>query len=195
LLTGSVRALTGLIGKAQARNVEFKTPTATVGIRGTGLDLSCDDAGCSFFNWLGSITVTPEGHSALQVLEAGQGLFVSPTGIRPLPSLPLPGIERPDTVPVDVAPLFSATAVDDTAQGLYVYVRDGHIELSTPGGNTVHLGREEVGLADTLGRAVRPLQLPLFIDLDTIPLPNNPRPLLTSVLGASGLRSSNQCRR
>ena len=194
LLKGTVRALTGLIGRAQARNVSFKTPTATIGIRGTGLDLSCADEGCSFFTWLGSITVTPEGQSALQVLQAGQGLFVSPTGIRPLNELPLPDVPRPDGVPVDVGPLFSVASVDGDAQGLYVLVRDGHIELSTPSG-TVHLGRGEVGLATDSGRVLRPLMLPLFLDLDTTPLPTHPNPLLGAVLGEAGVRTVSQCRR
>jgi hypothetical protein len=195
LLKGSVRALTGLIGKFQARNVSFKTPTATIGIRGTGLDLSCEDSGCSFFTWLGSITVTPEGQSALQVLQAGQGLFVSPSGIRPLTDLPLPDVPRPDGVQVDVAPLFSAVPVDENQTGLYVFVRDGQVTLSTPGGGELFLGRGEVGLADPTGRVLRPLQLPRFIDLDRTPLPTNPNPLLTTVLGEAGIHSTNQCRR
>lgn len=194
LLKGTVRALTGLIGRAQTRNVSFKTPTATIGIRGTGLDLSCADDGCSFFTWLGSITVTPEGQSALQVLQAGQGLFVSPTGIRPINELPLPDVPRPDGVTVDVAPLFSGAGVDAGTEGLYVFVRDGHIELSTPTG-TLHLGRGELGLATEGGQVFRPLTLPLFIDLDATPLPTHPNPLLGVVLGESGVRSSSQCRR
>lgn len=195
LLKGTVRALTGLIGKSQARNVSFKTPTATIGIRGTGLDLSCDEGGCSFFNWLGSITVTPDGQSALQVLQAGQGLFVSPSGIRPISDLPLPDIPRPDGVNVDMAPLFSATPVGEAEEGLYVFVRDGHIELVSPSGGVVHLGRGEVGLANPGGQVLRPLRLPLFIDLDPVPLPTHPNPLLATVLGDSGIRSTSQCRR
>lgn len=193
LLKGTVRALTGLIGKARTQNVSFKTPTATLGIRGTGLDLSCADDGCSFFNWLGSITVTPEGHSALQVLEAGQGLFVSPTGMRPIEQLPLPHIPRPDGVPVDVGPLFAAAAVGEGQQGLYVFVRDGHIELATPSG-VLHLGRGEVGLADAGGRLLRPVLMPRFIEFDPTPKPDHPNPLLASILGESGIRASNQCR-
>ena len=195
LLKGTVRALTGLIGKAQPRNVAFKTPTATIGIRGTGIDLSCESAGCQFFTWLGTMTVTPEGQTALQVLQAGQGLFVSPTGMRPIDALPLPGLDRPDQVPVDVGPLFSSSAVDETAQGLYVFVRDGHIQITTPSGGVVHLGRGEVGLADNEGRVLRPLQMPLFMDLDPTPLPNNANPLLTTVLEEAGVRTQNQCRR
>ena len=193
LLKGTARALTGLVGKARASNVLFKTPTATIGIRGTGLDISCDDDACSFFNWLGSIAVTPEGHSALQVLEAGQGLFVSRTGIRPLNQLELPGVTRPDTVDVDPAPLFTAREVDESQTGVYVFVRDGHIELFTDRG-TVHLGRGEVGLAQDDGTVLRPLRMPRFLDLDLTPMPNHPNPLLATILGEAGIRPANQCR-
>ena len=41
LLRGGLRAFTGLIGKTQPRNVRFTTSVATIGIRGTGMDLSC----------------------------------------------------------------------------------------------------------------------------------------------------------
>ena len=103
LLRGSLRALTGLISKANNRNVRFTTATATIGIRGTGLDLDCaTDAGCSLFTWLGSIEVTPNGQTALQVLESGQGLFVGPKEIRPLNTSTLGGLPRPDSVSVDL---------------------------------------------------------------------------------------------
>lgn len=39
LLKGAVRKVSGLIGKAQARNVRLTTPTATVGIRGTDFEV------------------------------------------------------------------------------------------------------------------------------------------------------------
>ena len=116
LLTGTMRALTGFVGKANTRNVNFNTATATIGIRGTGLDLDCGSTGsCSFFTWLGSITVTPTGQTALQVLQSGQGLFVSPTGIRPITAPTLENLTRPDTVPVNTKELFSAAKATPTS--------------------------------------------------------------------------------
>ena len=115
LLTGTMRALTGFVGKANTRNVNFTTSTATIGIRGTGLDLDCGSTGsCSFFTWLGSITVTPTGQTALQVLQSGQGLFVSPTGIRPISAPTLENLTRPDTVPVNTKELFGAAKATPT---------------------------------------------------------------------------------
>lgn len=194
LLRGSMRALTGLIGKANNRNVGFTTATATIGIRGTGLDMDCSSEGsCSFFTWLGSIEVTPNGQTALQVLEAGRGLFVGPEGIRPLDAPSLEHIPRPDGVPVDTKQLFSAGALDDGKEGLFVFVRDGHIEVTTSR-ETLHLGRGETGFAGNDGAAVRPLMMPLFLQFDRVPMPNSKNPMLSTVLDEGGIRPVNQCR-
>ena len=196
LLRGSVRALTGLIGRANNRNVAFSTPTATIGIRGTGLDLQCEEA-CNFFTWLGSIEVAPAGgaagQNALQVLEAGQGLFVSTTGIRALSAPFLDALPRPDTVPVDTRQLFSEAALPAQEEGLYVYVRDGHIEVAS-GNQTLHLGRGEAGFAGNDGTTVRPSLLPLFLEFDRMPMPDNPNPMLQAVLSESLNRSTTLCR-
>ncbi len=193
LLRGSLRALTGLIGKANNRNVGFTTATATIGIRGTGLDLDCAaDAGCSFFTWLGTIEVTPNGQTALQVLQAGQGLYVSPTEIRALSAPTLGNLPRPDGVNVDIRQLFSSEDVDDGQQGLFVFVRDGDIQVST-GRGTLHLGRGETGFAGEDGTTRRPLMMPLFLEFDRTPMPNSRNPLLSTVLSENRLRSSTQC--
>jgi hypothetical protein len=196
LLRGSMRALTGLIGKANNRNVGFKTATATIGIRGTGLDLDCNASGtCSFFTWLGSIEVTPLGQTAMQVLQAGQGLYVTPTGIRPMTAPTLQDLPRPDAVPVDTKQLFGATPVEEGKEGLFVFVRDGHIEVTSTTGDqqTLHLGKGETGFAGADGNTARPLVMPLFIEFDRTPLPNSTNPMVDSVLGETVKRSNNRC--
>lgn len=198
LLRGSLRALTGIIGKSNNRNVGFTTATATIGIRGTGLDLDCSDEGraeesCRFYTWLGSIEVTRKGHSAMQVLEAGQGLFVSATAVRPLGAPTLQNLPRPDAVPVDTKQLFSNATVDDGQEGLFVFVRDGHIEV-TSSTQTLHLGKGETGFAAPDGTTIRPTLMPLFLEFDRTPLPNTKNPLLTSVLGDTGAKPLKQCR-
>ena len=197
LLKGSMRALTGLLGKANNRNVGFTTATATIGIRGTGLDLECGadakEESCSFYTWLGTIEVTPLGQTEFRVLEAGQGLFVSPSAVRPLAAPTLQNLQRPDSVPVDTKQLFSATAVEDGKEGLFVFVRDGHIEVTTST-ETLHLGRGETGFAGNDGATARPVLMPLFLEFDRIPLPNNKNPLATNVLEESGVRPTNQCK-
>lgn len=194
LLRGSLRALTGLIGKANNRNVGFKTATATIGIRGTGLDLDCGSgAACSFYTWLGTIEVTPAGQTAFQLLQAGQGLHVTAQGIRPLSAPPLENLPRPDTVPVNTQQLFGATQANTEEEGLFVFVRDGHIEVASAK-EVLHLGRGEAGFAGVDGSTGRPLSLPLFIQNDRVPLPNNPNPAVSSVLGDINASSGKQCR-
>ncbi len=198
LLRGSMRALTGVIGRANNRNVSFSTATATIGIRGTGLDLSCDEA-CNFFTWLGTIEVTPTGsfgtagQTALQTLNAGQGLFVSSTGMRAISAPILENLPRPDTVTVDIDKLFSSAQMPADEQGLYVFVRDGHIEVATAS-ETLHLGKGETGFASDTGATVRPLLTPLFLEFDRTPRPDSANPLLQTVLSETLNRPANVCR-
>lgn len=202
VLKGSVRALTGLIAKANHRNVGFSTATATIGIRGTGVDINCTgacagepggaDSGLTLFTWLGSIAVTLTGQTALQVLQAGQGLFISPAGIRPIASQPPMDGPRPDTVTVPPK-LFSRDNVSDAEEGLFVFVRVGHIEVATAS-EVLHLGRGEAGFANNNGSTARPTNIPKFLDFDKIPLPNARNPLLVSVLADAGIKPNNQCK-
>ncbi len=193
LLRGSLRALTGLIGKANNRNVGFNTATATIGIRGTGLDMDCGSGdACTFFTWLGTIEVTPAGQTALQTLQAGQGLFVSRTSMRPITAPTLEHLQRPDGVPVDPK-LFSTGGVSADEEGLFVYVRDGHIEM-TSNKETLQLGRGETGFVGTDGQTGRPQEMPRFILFDKVPMPNSPNPALANLLGDANTRTNNQCR-
>jgi hypothetical protein len=226
LLKGSLRALTGLVGKANNRNVGFTTATATIGIRGTGLDLDCGASdSCSFFTWLGTIEVTPAGQTALQTLQAGQGLFVGRTGIRPLSAPTLENLPRPDTIQVNTQQLFSGAGTPNTPdspgapntadapgsppgggeppaaadeEGLYVFVRDGHIEVVstnkfTAVKETLHLGRGETGFASNNGTTKRPPSTPLFIQADKVPMPNTANPLVLDVMRDLSNKPRLQC--
>ena len=195
LLQGTLRALTGLIGKANNRNVGFTTPTATIGIRGTGLDMDCaTPAACNFFTWLGTIEVKPNGETALQVLNAGEGLYVDKDGMHPITAPTLDDLPRPDTVPVNVQQLFSTGGVTPDDEGLFVYVRDGHIQI-TSNKDILDLGRGETGIAGFDGRLGRPEDAALFIQHDTVPMPNSLNPMLVNLLNdAAGGGSNNMCR-
>jgi hypothetical protein len=195
LLRGSVRALTGLIAKANNKNVGFSTATATIGIRGTGFDAACSDEACTnvtLWAWLGSITVTPAGDTALSLLNAGQGLFISPQGIQPVFNAPAMDGPRPDGVNVDPK-LFSTQQVSDAQDGLFVYVRDGHIEIATAN-QILELGKGEAGYAGADGETARPTLVPKFIDFDKMPLPSSTNPLLVNVLSDAGIKQQNQCK-
>lgn len=203
ILRGTVRALTGLIAKANNRNVGFSTATATIGIRGTGFDVTCTgpcagepgdpNTGLTLWTWLGSIEVGQGGQTALQVLQAGQGLFIPATGpIQQITNQPGTDGPRPDEVTVPPK-LFGETNVPDASEGLFVFVRDGHVEISTAS-DVLHLGRGEAGFAGLNGDTERPALIPKFLDFDKIPLPNSKNPLLSSILGESGIRNNNSCK-
>ncbi|MEO7390800.1 MAG: FecR domain-containing protein [Ramlibacter sp.] len=202
VLRGSVRALTGLIAKANTRNVGFSTATATIGIRGTGFDINCTgpcagepgdgNSGLTLFSWLGSIVVTPNGQTALEALVAGQGLFISASGVQLLNNPPQFDGPRPDSVPVPPK-LFSGDNVSDNEQGLFVFVRDGHIEILTAN-DVLQLGKGEAGFAGNNGETKRPFNIPKFIEFDRVPLPNAKNPQLASLLSESGIQKNNQCR-
>jgi hypothetical protein len=201
ILRGTVRAFTGLIAKANNRNVGFTTSTATIGIRGTGFDVICTgpcagepgnpDQGLTLWTWLGAIEATATGTTALEVLQAGQGLFISPNGIQAITLEPPIDGPRPDGVDVP-ANLFTSDDVSDDEEGLFVYVRDGHIEIATAK-EVLQLGKGETGFADPTGQTKRPDHLPKFIEFDRIPLPDSKNPLLTGVLADAGVKPSNQC--
>jgi hypothetical protein len=204
ILRGSVRALTGLIARANTRNVGFSTATATIGIRGTGFDVVClgpcagepatePGNGTTLWSWLGSIEVGQPGQTALEVLQAGQGLFIPPSGpVQPIGNQPNLDAPRPDQVNVP-GNLFSTENVNDASQGLFVFVRDGHIEIVSAR-EILHLGRGEAGFAGAEGETGRPPLIPKFMDFDRIPLPTSRNPMLASILGESGIRSSNVCK-
>jgi hypothetical protein len=127
------------------------------------------------------------------VLEAGQGLYVSPTAVRPLQAPTLQNLQRPDSVTIDTKQLFSASAVEDGKEGLFVFVRDGHIEVTTAS-ETLHLGRGETGFAGVDGLTARPVLMPLFLEFDRTPMPNSKNPLASTVLDSSGARALNNCK-
>jgi hypothetical protein len=203
VLKGTVRALTGLIAKSNNRNVGFNTATATIGIRGTGLDIICtgecageapsgDDSGLTVFTWLGAVSVQQTGSTALEVLQAGQGLFISRSGVRAIANEPALTDPRPDTIDVP-GKLFSSDTVSDAEEGLFVFVRDGHIEIITAN-DLLQLGRGEAGFAGLNGNTARPGTIPKFLDFDKMPLPTSRNPLLVSVLADAGVKPSNQCK-
>lgn len=192
LLKGGLRLFTGLIGKKEPRAFTVRTLTATVGIRGTGMDISCE--GACVDPSLGETstavnTVDPgqgdglflqtwEGDSYFLVgpLEVGlnQTGFIGNDGmgriLRTMPEfLTRQLAPRPDQVDVDWDNLF-ASVRPTGADGIYVYVRDGHVFLAS-GGARVDLGVGEAGFVGDDGRAVRMSPVPGFLTGDPYPVP------------------------
>ncbi|OIQ92485.1 FecR protein [mine drainage metagenome] len=91
LLKGGLRAVTGVIGETNKRNVVFKSPVATVGIRGTDFQLYFDNK--LYINVLsGAISATNDGGTTVfdaktqptgQVIDAQTKALPAPASIFP----------------------------------------------------------------------------------------------------------------
>ncbi|HEY1044259.1 MAG TPA: FecR family protein [Telluria sp.] len=111
LVKGGLRSVTGLLGKRNKEKFSMKTPTATIGIRGT-----------TFIAHY--VPPPPAGSSGADATKA-------PSGIPPVMGLPT------GSVPNGKAPAGSMppSAPPALAPGLHVSVIDGAIVLTNPGGS------------------------------------------------------------
>jgi len=201
LLRGGMRVLTGLVGRSRPQAVRMTTPTATVGIRGTGLDIVSEPDGCAAPGGAAGCTLiaTWEGEGVLNPGTANE--FAVPTGVfavqdnpssapRALPTPPPIMINiptpRPDTVPASAEQLFSAQEIDAGDVGLFVFSRDGHLSL-TSGDQTIDIARGETGFLNGDGtQLVRALVTPNFLEFDFIPRPDRLNPNAARLLDLAG---------
>ena len=155
LVRGGLRAVTGLIGKRNARRVRFRTAFATLGIRGTGFDLVCIDScgeseaqafridpleflissahaqtglppGLLATPWLNAIYVEVNGRT-IDIPE-GKVVFIPLATLVPqeLPQMPQSIPEpKPDEVEVDEQNLFNFQESPEGDPGLHVACLDG----------------------------------------------------------------------
>lgn len=189
LLRGGLRALTGLIGKHSPQAVSYRTATATIGIRGSGGDISCEGPcagegngrqagrnpaqrdGLFVFVWEGAFVVGDKG----EPVAVGQVAFIGEDGkFRMLDHVPAffgtDRAPRPDQIGIDLKRLFGATHLDGVPPGLYVSMRDGMTVVGAPP-DAIFLSAGETGFA---GEGTPPVRVdtPLyFLLFDEIPLP------------------------
>ncbi|TFZ03338.1 FecR family protein [Ramlibacter rhizophilus] len=196
LLRGGMRALTGLIGKQSPDAVKIKTVTSVIGIRGTGMDILCEgpcvdpelglpppppsepgaaprpEHGLFMVTWegtpyfaLGPLDVPLDRAGHIGADNMPRILLSVPEFMRAFAAL------RPDTVAVDWPRLF-ATVDPGGADGLYVYVRDGHVYLRS-GDSVIDLGPGEAAWSGKTGEARRIDPVPGALTLDPTPIPDN----------------------
>lgn len=202
LLKGGLRVFTGLIGKKDPSLVSVATVVATIGIRGTGMDISCEgpcaaaarpvsesckpakakskrsvpvcDDGMFVHTWDGKIFISSGGK------ELDVGLGRAGFAGKDHQSRLLSGV--PDFMNRFVSPRPDGVDVDWVSlfgaspssgeDGLYVLNRDGHIFLEASG---IHLdlGPGEGGVVGADGKPRRLDPIPGFLADDPYPAPEN----------------------
>lgn len=200
LIAGGMRVLTGLIGRARPQSVRMVTSTATVGIRGSLVEMFTDPAGCAVGGAAGCTIVTAtEGEGLLnpgtpneRPVRVGeyhvQEGFNLPPRLLLTPPLFMQDLRTPspNTVPTRAEDLFSGGQVNEGDQGLFVFARDGHLQL-TSGDKTIDIARGETGFIDPSGtRLTRAVVTPNFLQFDFIPRPDRFDPATGRMLGLAG---------
>jgi len=192
LLKGGLRVFTGLIGKNLPNAYTVRTRTSTIGIRGTGMDISCE--GTCVDASLGEPPppppdpIDPKKPDGLFMLtwEGGSYFLLGPLDV-PLDRVGFIGTDgigrllagtpdffndfgspRPDQVDVDWDNLF-ASVQPSGADGLYVVVRDGHVFLLDR--SRTDLGVDEAGFLGADGLSRRLAFIPGFLTRDPYPIP------------------------
>jgi hypothetical protein len=183
VVKGGARVLTGLLGKREPRSVRVNMITATVGIRGTGFDnrlaLDCVAGACSeaafAYTWEGAIAIIVEERELPVPLERAGVYNPAQNRLVLLDKVPefflTETAPRPDKVEVDFEKLFGATTLTRYPPGVYVSMRDGHVDFAGSAGG-LDLGPGESGyLAEGGGMPVRLTRPPPFIVNDPSPIP------------------------
>lgn len=214
LLKGGLRALSGQIGKNNPGGVTVTTTVANIGIRGTGMDISCEgpcaeeaapvreicqpaaargsDPGCGdglfLHTWSGRTFISGENRE-LDVDVDRVGFAGSNRQARLLGSVPVFMSNfmspRPDRVDVNWDALFGLDFYRGES-GLFALVRDGFIFLDATGG-LLDLGPGEGGM---IGDDFRPRRLnpvPFFMTDDPYPTPESfdaNDPVVLEIFGA-----------
>jgi hypothetical protein len=176
LLKGAVRAVTGAIAKADPNNVKFFTETATVGIRGTALDIACTSVSGGLVVCSGGANLTVElrdgqivvtSNGATSLLNAGQSAIIPAGSVNiqvqnalanVLGNVPDSG-PLPENTPSNFESL-SSTPVSTLQQGtqeegaqLFVAVNDGTIIITNSTQPPLEVNRGEGAFVQTLTNA------------------------------------------
>lgn len=104
LLKGGFRAITGSIGHPNHNNYKVATPSATIGIRGTGYKAEIRDDGLLVSVGEGAILLT--NNVGVLVVSSGGAAFVANMNTAPAPST-----EQPHTPPANIQPLTNPSAI------------------------------------------------------------------------------------
>ncbi len=171
LIKGSMRFLSGKIGKLNREKYAISTPTSSIGIRGTGFDLAYSNP-TYLMVWEGQVMfIYPNGEV---LVKTGQTYRLAnknavPKVLKALP-LPLRSGPRPDSAEIDKLaniPYLFGSRDNNGDAGLYIYVRSGEIEAAN-GEVHLNLGVAESGFIDE-DTAFRISRVPSLLIIPFIP--------------------------
>lgn len=175
VLVGGFRVLTGAIGKLNPQGFRIDTPTATIGVRGTGFDVLYNGE-THVKVWENCINLS-SGAGALDVCQGQSGFNTSlesaPALTDSFPAImeSAPG-PRPDSINVDINNLFGAATEEDGNQRLYVSVSDGVVVLDNGlGSDALDVGQSQSAVVTETGEIVLLPEAPPFMLQDTLPRP------------------------
>jgi hypothetical protein len=195
LLRGSLRTVTGLIGRSHPEHVGYTTPTATIGIRGTAFDLRCAPLGqgasqsadapavdCDqtvVVSMREGATRITSGDHTLDVSGTQSAVIDGPGAVPTLlPQAPVSSLDDstalPETLNLDYNALYGNEPTN-ISPGAYAAVFDGSISL-TQNGEEIILGPGEAGFAppgggnglNVLNGPTTLVDVPAFIQGDSL---------------------------
>jgi|GEM_PF-1581847 len=177
IVKGGMRSLTGLVGKRNPEQVRYKTPVATIGIRGTILEISQTKNGSfqTIFDYGGGYVLTNDETRLL--LGAGEAGEVSADGTSNS-KIPYPRTENdPALLAARLADGTHAQAIDATGDvckelGADQILLMVAIEQAEPGAETDNLGSTVQGLTSCLPVEIAATMLSTtsYIDPDNAPV-------------------------
>jgi len=173
LVKGSMRFLTGKIGKLNREKYKISTPTSSIGIRGTGFDLAYTNP-TYLALWNGEVNfIFPEGEI---IVEDGQIYFLANMNAKPhlikIMPVQFQNGPRPDSDTINKKanlPYLFGSRDNNGEPGLYLFVKEGEIEAINEN-IKLNMGQGEAGYVGE-DIAYRITDIPVFL-LDQFIPPN-----------------------
>ncbi len=189
ILRGTLRFVTGLVGKARPDNVQFRATTATIGIRGTDGLIQVNERGEVQAQTIDGLLVM-DSNGVQSEIAKDVCLISNVTAQATTARCAFAEVLNPNDEQIDFDKLFAQTPSSGEEPGVYVFIwGDGHVRLENEG-QSMDLAAGELGYTDGK-RFLRPAKMPGFIEFDNTPKPSGDSlPLdITAGLGAAGLQN------
>lgn len=186
LVKGSLRTLTGRLGKDSPEGYAINTPVAIIGVRGTAMDLLYPadrqgrmGAGGGLLSHVREGAINQKNAAGRFDLGAPKVNFIAsqqqaPAGLATPPKAMLRALgPKPESTRINMEQLFGVRKLSGMPSGVYVYAADGHVKLTgTKGGHkgtVLELGRNEAAYVDEDGLMMR-IERPLLFQVGELPL-------------------------